>query len=189
MQRLLPALMGLCGGQTGITGENAAEHQQGWDDTCQEGNATDGFRDRSRGTEIPQFLWDKARTGGVMCSRGCWADGLSHFVLIVAVLDGCFCTWAGLIKPHGTKYLVCSRLSCEKVWSFDLAWAAGTQVALASAEPRRKPLNLSLRYQRADGAITIPGHHHSHRKPFLLFPELSMQSQLDWLITSFFSGH
>lgn len=59
---------------------------------AREGNAADGFRDQSTGTEIPPFLWDKARTGGVVCSHGCWADGLLHFVLIMAVLGGCFCT-------------------------------------------------------------------------------------------------
>lgn len=102
-------------------------------------------------------------------------------LVLALLLDGCFCTWAGLIKTHGTN---CSRLLCEKVWSLDQAWAVGTWVGFTSAESRRKALNLSLRCQRTGVVITILGHH--HRRCFLIFPKTPIQSQLSWLEQVFF---
>lgn len=84
-------------------------------------------------------------------------------------------------KVHGLH----KTFVCEGVKSWP-GWAIGTWVDFTGAQSRRKPLNLSLRCQRADGAITILGHHRSHRKCFLIFPKVPIQSQLGLLITSFF---
>lgn len=180
---------GFVGLRSWVIGEDAAECYQGRDDTCQgKASAADGFGDQSREVElIPQFIRDKecTRRGNVFP----WLVGRWPFAFCANY--GCssrwvFGTWAGLMKPHGTKHLVCSRLLYEKVWSPDQAWAVGTWADTPSAESKRKPLNLSLGCQRAAGARTILGHHYSHRKCFLIFPKMSIQSHLDWLITSCF---